>query len=102
MYFPKPLSKKRNQEIDFTLLQTVVKDYLPFNIVESKHFQSFVGKLKGAYRMPSRKTISNTLLQQQYAMMKEISDNAANIVAAIRLTAWKHITCFAHTLNLIV
>ncbi|XP_049813602.1 E3 SUMO-protein ligase ZBED1-like [Schistocerca nitens] len=131
--------------------------------------------------MTSRKTISNTLLQQQYAMIKEIvkakinsaeavvltmdgwtsttnesylsvtahyvkdlelassllecfkyderhtseklseellrvtrewgiqekvvcvvSDNAANIVGAIRLTAWKHIPCFAHTLNLIV
>ncbi|XP_069699303.1 E3 SUMO-protein ligase ZBED1-like [Periplaneta americana] len=31
-----------------------------------------------------------------------VSDNAANIVAAIRLTGWKHIPCFAHNLNLIV
>lgn len=30
------------------------------------------------------------------------SDNAANIVAAIKQTEWKHIPCFAHTLNLIV
>ena len=31
-----------------------------------------------------------------------ISDNAANMVAAARLTGWRHIPCFAHTLNLIV
>ncbi|XP_064475058.1 E3 SUMO-protein ligase ZBED1-like [Ornithodoros turicata] len=31
-----------------------------------------------------------------------VSDNAANITAAIRLLGWKHFPCFAHTLNLIV
>lgn len=31
-----------------------------------------------------------------------VSDNAANITAAIRILGWKHVPCFAHTLNLIV
>ena len=31
-----------------------------------------------------------------------LSDNVTNIVAAIRFTGWKHLPCFAHTLNLIV
>lgn len=31
-----------------------------------------------------------------------ITDNASNIVAAIRLNGWKHLPCFAHTLNLVV
>ena len=31
-----------------------------------------------------------------------VSDNAANMKAGIRLTDWKHIPCFAHTLNLVV
>ena len=31
-----------------------------------------------------------------------VTDNASNMVAAARLTEWKHIPCFAHTLNLIV
>lgn len=31
-----------------------------------------------------------------------VSDNAANIKAAIRLCNWRHIPCFAHTINLIV
>lgn len=31
-----------------------------------------------------------------------VTDNAANIVAAVCLNGWKHIPCFAHTLNLVV
>lgn len=31
-----------------------------------------------------------------------VTDNAANIKAAVRLYGWKHIPCYAHTLNLIV
>ena len=31
-----------------------------------------------------------------------ITDNASNIVAAIKLNGWKHLPCFAHTLNLVV
>jgi hypothetical protein len=30
------------------------------------------------------------------------TDNAANMIAAARLTKWRHIPCFAHSLNLIV
>ena len=31
-----------------------------------------------------------------------VSDNAADITAAIRLTGWTHLPCFAHTFNLVV
>ena len=31
-----------------------------------------------------------------------VTDNASNIVAAVRLNGWKHMPCFAHTLNLVV
>lgn len=31
-----------------------------------------------------------------------ISDNAPNIVNAIKLLGWKHFPCYAHTLNLVV
>lgn len=28
-----------------------------------------------------------------------VADNAANAIAAARITGWKHLPCFAHTLN---
>lgn len=31
-----------------------------------------------------------------------VSDNAANIVAAVRLCQWRHFPCFAHSINLII
>lgn len=31
-----------------------------------------------------------------------VTDNAANIVAALRVLGWMHVPCYAHTLNLIV
>ncbi len=31
-----------------------------------------------------------------------VTDNAANIIAAVRKSGWKHVSCFAHTLNLVV
>ena len=31
-----------------------------------------------------------------------VTDNAVNMVAAVRATPWKHIPCMAHVLNLIV
>lgn len=31
-----------------------------------------------------------------------VSDNAANVKAAIRIVGWMHLPCFAHTINLVV
>lgn len=31
-----------------------------------------------------------------------VTDNANNIIAAVRLNGWKHLPCFAHTLNFVV
>lgn len=31
-----------------------------------------------------------------------VTDNASNMTAAVKLTPWLHLPCFAHTLNLIV
>ena len=31
-----------------------------------------------------------------------VTDNASNMIAAVRITGWTHIHCFAHTLNLVV
>lgn len=34
--------------------------------------------------------------------MVVVTDNAANVTAAVRLCGWKHVPCYAHSLNLIV
>ncbi|KAJ8966354.1 hypothetical protein NQ317_017007 [Molorchus minor] len=181
-FIKQPLTDRKTQEIHNELVKLLVKNYLPLQLVDSEYFCSFVRKLNNSYQVPSRKTISNTLLPQLHNMAQQnvrnslenikacclttdgwtscanksfigitahyitkdnkmqsslldcyeysdrhtaenlctelkrisrewnvhdkiiavASDNASNIVAAIKLTGWKHVPCFAHTLNLIV
>jgi len=37
-----------------------------------------------------------------YKVTAVVSDNAANVIAGIRLTEYRHLSCFAHSLNLVV
>lgn len=180
-FFTKPVTNKKRDDINRLLVTTIVKNFLPFYLVESQDFKSFVAELNSGYQLPCRKTVSQVLIPQYYNLTKEkvlgkiqladaiclttdgwtsvtnesyvavtahylninkiesyllscykyterhiatnlceelqrivtewkisdkivavVSDNAANIVAAIRRTNWKHIPCFAHTINLIV
>lgn len=42
----------------------------PFAIVENKWFKEFVAKLNPSYTLPSRKTLSNGMLNVQYELLK--------------------------------
>ncbi|XP_063222172.1 E3 SUMO-protein ligase ZBED1-like [Bacillus rossius redtenbacheri] len=181
-YFHKPLSNRKNRDIDNSLTELIVKDYLPYRIVESPAFRKYSQNLNSGYQLPTRKTVSTVLVPQMYEQTKVkvrlaleaadavtittdgwtsvknesyisvtahyinkdmelhscllecfnyddkhtavnvaeelrrvthewgidrkvvavVSDNAANMVAAVNLTGWTHISCFAHNLNLIV
>lgn len=156
--------------------------YYPFDIVEDEEFKSLLKMLNGGYSLPSRKTISNTLIPNlyhqtyeqvktlmtdsfavclttdgwtsvknesfmgitahfinedallqsvslgcemfddkhttnnlstylkntvkewniQYKITAVVSDNAPNIVGAIKKCNFRHVPCFAHSINLVV
>lgn len=178
-----PLPLFKSKIFDNQLIKVIVKEYLPFRIVESSEFKRFIAMLNPGYKLPCRKTVSHSLIPQLYIATKEnvklklinaeavslttdgwtslnnqsfwtvtvhfidentytlesfllgctkfnerhtaenlaeflkktivdwdinnkvsavSSDNAANIVAAIKICGFRHIACFAHTLNLIV
>lgn len=182
-YLHKPISNKKSQELNFSLVNVLVKNYLPMQLVDSVHFRNFVHSLNSNYSVPSRKTVATVLIPQLYDIAAEkiktslrspdinavclttdswtsranenyvaitvhyihdfklkshildcycysdshtalnlcseikkiaekwgiqnkivaiVSDNAANVKAAVKLTGYKQISCFAHTLNLIV
>lgn len=178
----KPVSINKSKQFDEQLVKMIVKEYHPFRIVEDVEFKKFVKLLCPGYNLPSRKTISTSLIPKLFISTKEkvqdkikeafavcittdgwtslnnesflaitahwlnentqlcsnllgcvvfnqrhtaenlsnlltqtfeewniqnkivvvVSDNAANITAAIRLGGWRHLGCFAHSLNLIV
>lgn len=181
-YVHKPVSLKKSKELDQQLVKMIVKEYHPLRVVEDPEFRKFINMLCPGYKLPSRKTISYSLIPQLFNSTEEIlkekincatavcittdgwtsinnesftsitahfidndtnlnsnllccisyndkhtaenlcqflkekinewnltnkvtavvSDNAANITAAIRLGQWRHLPCFAHNLNLIV
>lgn len=81
----------------------VTAHYLNVNKIESY--------LLDCYKYTERHTAINLCEELQRIVIEwkisdkivaVVSDNAANIVAAIRRTNWKHIPCFAHTINLVV
>ena len=72
------------------LMQTFVLE--TFNLTVSHTAENIAAELK---------PIANDWLIAD-KVVALVTDNASNMVAAARLTGWKHIPCFAHTLNLIV
>ncbi|XP_063538121.1 E3 SUMO-protein ligase ZBED1-like [Cydia strobilella] len=140
-YVRKPMPLKKMQELDEQLVEMIAKGYHALRMVDEVEFRKFVEMLNPGYTLPTRKTLSESLLPKVYGKMvkaarnqlskakaicerhtaanlKEfftekfrewdidgyvgviVSDNAANMLAAIRLGNWSSIPCFAHTLNL--
>ncbi|CAH1100846.1 unnamed protein product [Psylliodes chrysocephalus] len=63
---PRKLGLQSKKNIDDKLLQLVVKDIQPFSIVEDIGFREFCHELNPSYCLPSRKTLSKTLLPAKY------------------------------------
>ncbi|KAL4141993.1 hypothetical protein QTP88_004525 [Uroleucon formosanum] len=180
----KPLNINQQKRVDQQLIKIIVKGYYPFDIVEDLEFQNLLKMLNGGYKLPSRKTVSNSYLfiyllyhqtyekvqalmtncfavclttdgwtsikndsyigvtahfidenaslqsvclgcdkfeerhtSQNVALFKKntfqewhidnkvaavVSDNAPNIVGAIKDCKFRHISCFAHCIHLVV
>ncbi|CAG9840703.1 unnamed protein product [Diabrotica balteata] len=70
-YSKKPLSIARSKEIDLQILRFIVKGYHSFKIVEEVEFKKLLEMLSPNYNVPSRKTISNNLLEQLHQSNRE-------------------------------
>lgn len=62
----KPLSLRRSQDLDRQLVEMISKKYFPFSTVEDSEFKKFVEMLNAAYKLPTRKTLANSLLPKYY------------------------------------
>ena len=179
---PYPHSSVRWKEATDAVVRMIVKDMQPLSVVENEGFRRLMQVMDPRYQLPSRSTITRSLLPQKYEALKQtvkveltqvkyvalttdlwtsnqtlgyitvtfhyishewelhsrvldtlnldkdhtaanlaeelqkiavewgvdgkisciITDNASNIVAAINQLGWRHLPCFAHTLNLVV
>lgn len=63
----KPIPLSKSKSIDTQLLIMVCKEFHPFSIVEDEEFKKFIKLLCPSYSLPSRKTLSNSLLPSIYS-----------------------------------
>lgn len=83
-----PVSAKK--KLDNNLLQLFIKDFQPFSIVEDSGFREFTKALNPSYELPSRKTISQTLIPALYERCLVNSKEAALKIksACITTDSW--------------
>lgn len=58
----RPVSSSKKRNIDIQLLKMICKEYHPFSIVDDNEFKKIVEMLNPGYKLPSRKTLTNSLL----------------------------------------
>lgn len=82
----KPVPISKSKKIDHQLIRMIVKEYQPFKIVEDVEFQNFVKLLCPGYNLPSRKTISESLIPQLYESTLENVKSSINEAFSVCIT----------------
>ncbi|KAJ8892105.1 hypothetical protein PR048_004685 [Dryococelus australis] len=82
----KPLPVKRAIQIDKHLVRMVVKGYYPFSLVEDEELKNFVHILSPAYHLPTRKTLSTSLISRLYMSVREKVKLNMNEASAVCMT----------------
>eukprot|EP00102_Acyrthosiphon_pisum_P007844 XP_003243557.2 PREDICTED: zinc finger BED domain-containing protein 1-like [Acyrthosiphon pisum] len=93
-FINRPLPLSKSKAIDQQLIKMIVKEYHPFSVVEDKEFRKLINMLSPNYIIPSRKTVSNSLLPQMYETVVQNVKRQLENVSAICLTTdgWTSIT----------
>lgn len=85
-FVKRKISVSERKKIDDKLMLLFTLDYQPFSIVEDVGFRSFVNMLNPSYQLPSRKTITNTMLTAAYEDAYNTTKNIMRNVKAVTLT----------------
>ncbi|CAH0714114.1 unnamed protein product, partial [Brenthis ino] len=82
----RPLPPNKKIKIDQQLITMIAKEYHPLNIVNDTEFKKFVALLNSSYSLPTRKTLSESLLPQRYLQLKEQVKNEISKAPAVCIT----------------
>lgn len=77
----KPITLNRSMALDRQLLKMICKEYHPFSLLEDLEFKKFVNMLCPNYNLPSRKTLTNSLMPSLY---NELFDKIKNDLAGAK------------------
>lgn len=94
-------------DIDIALGMFIYGCNIPFNVVESKYFKEFVAVLNTSYKLPNRKTFSNTILDKVHDKVEtERLKNLKGSEGTLLIDGWKNsstntklVVCSIHNVN---
>lgn len=82
----RPITNAKQEKLDDQILRIIVKDDLPFSIVESVEFRKFISILNPSYEPPSRETLSNSLISKLYDVTLLVVQNDVSGASYVNLT----------------
>lgn len=84
------VDKNEKEKLDylFGLFMYACKE--PFSIVESQHFRNFIKALNPGYKLPDRKTISNSLLNKCFDNLVQQEHCEKTEKATLLIDGWKN------------
>ncbi|CAG9840757.1 unnamed protein product [Diabrotica balteata] len=85
-YALKRISVTQQKKLDQLLLNLIIKDFQPFSMVEDNGFKDFILTLNPAYKLPTRKTLSNVLLPAVFEEVRLKVSDALKEVVSITIT----------------
>lgn len=85
-FIPKKVTPRCKRTIDKQLLHLFTDTFQPFRIVEEKAFRSFVAALNPSYELPTRHTISRTLIPAMYEQCIHETHNVLKNVRKVCVT----------------
>lgn len=80
------ISPHQKEEMDNSLLEMIVLDFQPFSFIENAGFKNFVRKLNPLYQIPSRKYLTNVLLNNKYIEVSLKSKKTLSEVEYVSVT----------------
>ena len=84
------MDKVKKSEIDNALALMFYGCNLPFSFVESTLFKHFVDLLNPRYKPPTRKTLSETLLDKTFQKLQNDKHKVDARVGTVMLDGWKN------------
>lgn len=85
-FFQRPLSMNKQKEIDKQLICMITKEYHPFSIIEDQEFRRLLNLLNPSYKIPTRKTVSNSLIPAFYNQIVDIVKERIERAFAVCIT----------------
>ena len=105
-FIRKAVSPQQSNKITSLILNVIVGDLGPINLIEGKHFQALIGYLAPGYTLPSRQTFTRKIEKKEKACKEKIKTKlAAQKHLAITTDIWtslrmqSYITVTAHHLS---